>query len=299
MMDKEPNRTLGSTSAKRLPSRRHFPGMTLIGEIDGPRNIAEENFACRLALGDTAAGAMRIAFPRRSRWKPAALHVKACKLAGTNRVQIRVRQLLADPARANGVEVATVLSAYLLRLKADPRELVEYRISACRHCHGANGRHQFTNGELELARERHDAKQRAAVASGGHGIGEFDARGGGGYSRLLRPREDCAECGGEGVGRVVVKDTANLSPGALALFQGLKATRDGVEVKLADRDAALLQLARHVGFLEPESSRDENLAMDYAELDAIYAAALQQARAGHAAIQGRRPQAGQKSTEEG
>lgn len=60
---------------------------------------------------------------------------------------------------------------------------------------------------------------------------------------------DCPVCRGEGIGRVHVEDTRNLSGKAKLLFAGVKKTRHGVEVQLHDQLVALEKVARHLGML--------------------------------------------------
>lgn len=59
--------------------------------------------------------------------------------------------------------------------------------------------------------------------------------------------EHCEKCGGRGKGHVVVSDTRDLSPAALALYAGVKVGRDGIEVKMHDQMAALVNVAKHKG----------------------------------------------------
>jgi phage terminase small subunit len=43
------------------------------------------------------------------------------------------------------------------------------------------------------------------------------------------------------------KDARLLSERARRLYAGIKVTKDGIEVKMRDQDAALLNLAKHLG----------------------------------------------------
>ncbi|EGJ11957.1 terminase small subunit [Rubrivivax benzoatilyticus JA2 = ATCC BAA-35] len=217
-------------------------------------------------------------FPRSRTWKRKTVWTRAHELASSAQIRERVHYLMAAAAKANEVDVALVLKEYLTRLRADPRELTEIRVSACRYCWGAGHRRQFTDGELEDARARHDDLRAACVAAGKDDPGEFDERGGGGYSRALKPNADCPTCGGDGEARVRLRDSETYSEGAIALFGGVKETKEGIEVKLADRDHALMQLARHVNFFEQDNARDLNLTVDVAELDAFYDEAMRKSR---------------------
>jgi phage terminase small subunit len=61
------------------------------------------------------------------------------------------------------------------------------------------------------------------------------------------PREDCEECFGDGVGLVQIRDTRTLVGGAKRLFDGIRESKEGIEVKLRDRTKALELLGRHLG----------------------------------------------------
>lgn len=61
------------------------------------------------------------------------------------------------------------------------------------------------------------------------------------------PNKQCTRCRGYGRGKLIVSDTRNLSDDALALFAGIKIGKDGLEVKMHDKAAALVNVARHLG----------------------------------------------------
>ena len=67
-----------------------------------------------------------------------------------------------------------------------------------------------------------------------------------------------------------VADTRNLSPCARALYRGAKATKEGIEILIANQDAARGTLAKHYGIavarkriivrkLDPDELSDEEL----------------------------------------
>ncbi len=51
-------------------------------------------------------------------------------------------------------------------------------------------------------------------------------------------------------GKVKVSDTSKLSADAVAAIAGIKQTKDGVEVRFHDKQAALVTLGRHVGMFK-------------------------------------------------
>jgi phage terminase small subunit len=64
------------------------------------------------------------------------------------------------------------------------------------------------------------------------------------------PRPDCVKCHGEGRGSVFVHDTRNLKGGARKLYAGVQLGKDGIKVLMRDQDAALANIARHLGMFK-------------------------------------------------
>lgn len=248
---------------------------------------SREKFATLIAKGETQTDAFLAAFPQARRWAKSTVYSKASTLAAEAKVRERISELMAAAAKANEADVAMVLKEYLTRLRADPRELTEVRVSACRHCWGRGHRRQFTDGELDDARVRHEELRVACIAAGKDDPGEFDERGGGGYSRALKPNPECPTCGGDGEARVKLRDSSTYSEGAIALFGGVKETKEGIEVKLADRDHALMQVARHVNFFEQDNAVEVGVSVNVSELESIYAQAMEMAQVGREAAKGR------------
>jgi phage terminase small subunit len=189
----------------------------------------------------------------------------------------------ARAARTN-VTADAVLKRWWSLANADPNDLVEYRRTCCRCCYGAGHRHQRTAGEME--RDRQHWEQLAAEEAGKpdpQPVAPFDERGGTGYDPRKGPSWDCPECFGEGVGGTYVKDTRALSPAALALYAGVKETKEGVQVLMHDQAAALVNAARHLGMFvdrhEHSGPDGGPLQHDHAFTDADRRAALRHAAA--------------------
>lgn len=151
----------------------------------------------------------------------------------------------AERARVAGLSNNMVLDRLMDISFADPRELCEVQRGACRCCWGTGFLYQRTVGEMERERTHHDAMVDAGKASG-----DFDERGGAGYTPKKEPNVDCPECFGDGSERVVFKDTSRLSRQGAALFAGVKTTKDGLEIKMHDQPATLMQLGRHLGLFD-------------------------------------------------
>lgn len=128
---------------------------------------------------------------------------------------------------------------------ADPNELIEMRRACCRHCHGKQFGYQRTAGEMKAAQAGWENAKKNAEA--GVTVAPFDPMGGEGYDARKPAHPNCPECFGDGVAFPFTKDTRHLSPGARRLYAGVKITKDGIEIKMRDQDAALLNLAKHLG----------------------------------------------------
>lgn len=151
----------------------------------------------------------------------------------------------------------------------DPRALVEYRRTCCRHCYGQDFGYQRTKGEM--ARE-YEAWKTAQPAKKGKGklslVGDdgavlgFDQKGGVGYDKRKPPHPECPECFGEGVAAVFINDTRTLSPEAARLYAGAKETNTGIQVNMRDQDQALANLAKHMGMFTDRVVLEGTLAVN-------------------------------------
>ncbi|MBC2768571.1 terminase small subunit [Pusillimonas minor] len=130
-----------------------------------------------------------------------------------------------------------VLQRWWQLANVDMNELVEYRRECCRHCWGKGFKYQWT--EQEYAKESRLAKNSKRPAP--------DCSGGFGYLSNRAPNPACPECAGEGLGKIHVKDSRELSGPARMAFAGVKIGKDGLQVLAADREKALENVARHLG----------------------------------------------------
>lgn len=163
----------------------------------------------------------------------------------------------AQAARAKRVEVEQdeVLRGWLHVARSDPRELIEFRRNCCRHCHGVGHGFQFTVGEkVKLGKTKLEIGD--VVKDTFAGTVVF---GGVGFDPRRRPVPTCTECFGEGVPQTFVHDTRDLSPEARALYAGVKETKDGLEVKMRDRDGAWVNVAKHLGMFTEKVQHDVQL----------------------------------------
>lgn len=144
----------------------------------------------------------------------------------------------------------------------DVNDLVRIERRACRYCYGAGHEYQWTT-----PREYRDAVDRFLLdtAKGNASVlaemtDRIDAgrripgmprdAGGYGFNATAMPSPNCPECAGEGIATVHVTDTRDAV--SHPLYEGVKQTRDGIEVKIADRAKAMEQVARHMSFFKDE-----------------------------------------------
>lgn len=167
-------------------------------------------------------------------------------IAAAKAKRVERTEITADKALQEVWNIAT----------ADPRELVEYRVGCCRYCWGKDHRYQRTAAELARDKAAHEAARRADPKKA---AAKFDVQGGDGYLRARGPNADCPECSGEGEGRTVFHDTRTVSPAAASLFAGVKETKEGLEIKIHSKDAALDKVLRHLGLFEKDNRQKSPL----------------------------------------
>lgn len=179
----------------------------------------------------------------------ASNELKHVKIAG------RITELLREVTAAAAVtvpgegekpnELFTAVEALRMWLEmatANPDELIGLRIGCCRHCYGDGFRYQWREREYEAALKEWEALYRK-----GGDLPMPDIAGGFGFRKGRTPNPQCPECEGEGVERVVPRDTSKLSKGAQSLYGGVKKKRDGLEIIIADRQKALENASRIIG----------------------------------------------------
>lgn len=148
-------------------------------------------------------------------------------------------------SRAADLNQQEILSELKHRIRADPRDLVELRRECCRFCYGVDFRYQETPAERRSRHDAHQALLKVTPEKEWKNIPAFDEMGGLGFNPKKPPVEDCPECFGDGQERVIIKDTRTLSPAAAKLYRGVKQTKDGIEVKMADADASIERAGKY------------------------------------------------------
>lgn len=148
-------------------------------------------------------------------------------------------------------------------------ELVEYRRNCCRHCWGVGFSYQWTTEEYDRATRKHLLDCTKAEARGKPSPEPPDGAGGDGFDRNREPNPECPECGGDGYGYPHYHDSRRLSPQAALLYDGVKITKEGIEVLKLDRAKAMDNVARHIGMFKEKVEVDLTVTSSK-ELDEIY-----------------------------
>lgn len=155
-----------------------------------------------------------------------------------------VKKRLRENAEAS---TGLILTELRDRIVADPRDLIELRRDCCRFCYGKDHRYQETPAERRARHDAHQALLKVTPEKEWPRLPAFDEMGGTGFNPKKPPREDCPECWGDGVEKVIAKDTRYLSPAAAKLYRGVKVTNGGLEVKMSSDEKAIDKLGSSLG----------------------------------------------------
>lgn len=186
--------------------------------------------------------AYRVAYDPPQEWPVGKVASEAWLVRHTAVIRdaIKHRERLRDKAKELTVQDA--LGMFLEIVEADPRELIGLRVGACRHCWG--------QGHAYHWREREYLEALDACKDGD----PLPPCGGLDYDHTAAPNADCPDCRGEGVERIVPRDTDHLTPGAAKLYGGVKQTKDGLQILLADRMKALENVTRILGGFKDQTN---------------------------------------------
>lgn len=164
----------------------------------------------------------------------------AAVIATENLRKPNIQAIVTKRMDARGQKAAITQEMVLERLwmiaTANPNELIEHRRGCCRHCFGQSHRYQWKD-EAELLKAVDESSVPDNVSEDG----------GFGFDPTIRPHPKCPMCHGQGYGSVHAHDSRHVSPAALALYAGVKQTKEGFEIKMHDQLAALDKVARHLG----------------------------------------------------
>lgn len=190
------------------------------------------------------------------------LSTQASRLMATVEICRAIDVAIEKRATKVGVTPVEVLQMIVDIATADPNELIHHRVRCCRHCHGPEHRYQWKSvdewaGAVESAVAAHERDVAEATRKGAERLPVLKLpsnEGGFEFNPKLKPVDDCPLCDGDGLKEVILADTRLLKGKARLLYKGVKKTKDGVEILMADQDKARELLMRHFGMLNDKLS---------------------------------------------
>lgn len=145
--------------------------------------------------------------------------VTGCRLLADPKVQERIAQREEELATEAEVDRAWILKQWRDIAIADPRDLMQLVTRPCRLCWPAG---------LGFIEDPNPACSDPILTKEGTNMGG---------------------CGGRGNSFVKLTDTKKLTGPAARLIASIKETKNGIEIKTRDQDAALLNLAKAIGLI--------------------------------------------------
>lgn len=161
-------------------------------------------------------------------YSPHGASVTAARLLADSNIVEAVRERITQRALVADITPQQVLAHWVAIANADPSALVRSRRLNCRHCWGTNHGYRWKAHELAEAWDEATA----------HDEPMPDTTGGVGFRRTDDPNPDCPRCDGEGELDVYVADISMVPEKDRVLYAGLKQTKDGLEIKMHDQQAA-------------------------------------------------------------
>lgn len=179
-------------------------------------------------------------------------HSQATRLLGYAKVKAAIKEIEEDRFERAQIDGAAILKRAEEIMLADARELTSHHYGSCRYCWGEAHLYQWkTEREFNEAKEESERRKQAPPT----------CEGGFGYRLTNKPNPNCPECSGLGVGYTRIADTDMLSPDARLLFEGIKETKNGIEVNMASKKDAMMLLARHYGLLKEKVQHEADDAL--------------------------------------
>lgn len=175
---------------------------------------------------------------RRAGYKSKSPNVDGPALLANPRIAEAIAQATQQRFERLDLDADALIKRAETILKADARQLTGHHIGACRYCWGIDHEYQWkTPREWREADEEAEKRDKPSPSQAG----------GYGYRITRKPNPDCPECSGLGIPYTQFADTRDLSGDALLLFEGVKETRNGIEIQMASKQAAFDLLAKHHG----------------------------------------------------
>ncbi len=154
---------------------------------------------------------------------------------------------------------------------SDPNELTQHIHAPCRYCYGIDHQYRWKT-EREFTERKaekvfflfHDDNERDGAMSGAIVDPRIpDDASGYGYRLTDPPNPACPECSGMGIEITRMADTRKLSPAARLVFDGVKETKQGVEIKVQDRTKTLENIAKDLDMFAGKVDAEEASPLDH------------------------------------
>lgn len=166
-------------------------------------------------------------------------------LTKPNVAQAIAQQQKASISRTIGT-ADEILSQIWQLATFDANEISEYRRGCCRRCWSVGHKYHWTEDEYEEACEKAEIRDKPIP----------DCSGGTDYQKTREPNPECPHCGGEGIGRVHMHDTRELSPIARLAYSGTKVSKGGIDISTISREKMLEHVARFIGLNSSPEDRE-------------------------------------------
>lgn len=209
-------------------------------EIDTPLSNPRHEAFCQHATTCSYAEAYRLAFGRDHK-DFASRNVfdnTVYQLSGRVDITVRIGQIQAAALKPLKISRDWLIGWWFKRMTYDAAEIMAWAVHACHYCHGDGHGYQWREPDYMEALAAAENAQAPLP----------DIGGGFGFTTRAAPHPDCPKCDGRGLARSDITDTRALSASARAGFDGIKETRQGIEIKMADRDVAAQNFAKLSGF---------------------------------------------------
>jgi phage terminase small subunit len=165
---------------------------------------------------------------------------QGARLLANVSVQQAIQAAIAERAKRTQITQDAVLKKWWSIASANPNDIIKFRRVNCRYCWGEDHYYQWAAADYYNAQTKANAEGKTSP----------DCDGGFGFDKTRPPHPDCPECRGEGRGDVFISDTDRLTGDAALLYAGAKEGKFGLEIKLHDQAAALVNVARHLGMFD-------------------------------------------------
>ncbi len=174
-------------------------------------------------------------------------------------VPARIEELEAELAARTWFEIEDVVRAHVAIIRADPAALCKPVRGACRYCHGFHHEYQWRTQrefDVEVLKWKVLSPQARRLNL------EPNKAGGFAYDSTRKPHPTCPECDGLGQLHVHFAAYEDIPVESRPLYRGVERTANGgIKLQMADINASLDQLARHLGFY----SKQKHLVHDTAD----------------------------------